>query len=75
MQKWNWIGKAPRGARARTTNAASRRSCDRSSGFSWGSKTQGVPRAVSRKTPALHRRNAGVAPARAFAAASGDGTR
>ena len=39
MQKWSWVGKgAGRGARARTTSAASRKSWTVSSGFSWRSR-------------------------------------
>ena len=38
MQKWSWVGKGAARARARTTSAASRKSCIVSSGFSWRSR-------------------------------------
>ena len=71
MQKWSWVGKGAARPRARTTSAASRKSCIVSSGFSWRSRELAA---------GLHREPfAGgmpvLRPARASCIASGDDPR
>ena len=43
MQKWNWVGKGAAKAPARSSSAASRKSCIASSGFNWRSEASPEP--------------------------------